>query len=293
MSRGSEAISASIAGQLADFLLPPACAGCGGYLLPPRRVVAHAVVARPAVARPGLARSAESRPRMCPECRTRLRAPAHPRCPRCHAPRGTGVGSDRPCAGCHEWPPVLQAARSAVVLRPPADAIVHALKYGGWPELGAELAEWMVGLVRAEPKLLGGRPVVPVPSTQRRLRARGYDQARMLADKLAQETGGTLVDALARREGGESQVALHPGERLANVCGAFFLSSRESSEAIRGRDVLLVDDVLTTGATAGAAAEALGRGGAKTCGHPDVCPGHSRIGCSASDENEIDEQGDG
>lgn len=75
---------------------------------------------------------------------------------------------------------------------------------------------------------------------------------------------GTLVDALVRRDGG-SQVALHPGERRANVLRAFSRSSRrEISQSIRDRDGLLVDDVLTTGATSESAPEVLGSGGAQS-----------------------------
>ena len=228
-----------------DFVLPTACAGCAGYL--------------PSSGPPGRA------PRICWECRSRLRPAPHPRCPRCHAPRGTGLAQDRPCAECREWPDALVGARSAFLMRSPADALVHALKYGGWPELAGELAAWMIRLVEEEPELLGGRTIVPVPTTRKRLRARGYNQARMLADAVCRGLGETLVDALQRREGGGSQVVLHPGERRANVVGAFSVSyRRDVSKAIRDRDLLLVDDVLTTGATAGSAAEALRDGGARS-----------------------------
>ncbi|MEX1259077.1 MAG: phosphoribosyltransferase family protein [Gemmatimonadota bacterium] len=110
---------------------------------------------------------------------------------------------------------------------------------------------------------LAGVPIVPVPTTLRRLRDRGYNQAGVLAATVARATGGILLEALSRMEGGESQVALHPDERRANVKGAFLLRDSSAAE-IRGRDILLVDDVLTTGATAVAAAETLGAGGARS-----------------------------
>jgi ComF family protein len=154
------------------------------------------------------------------------------------------------------------AARAVALLADPADALVHALKYGGWPELGAELSSRMARVPLPDLPDLAGVPIVPVPTTRRRLRDRGYNQARVLAEGVARATGGILLEALWRREGGESQVALHPEERRANVKGAFLLHD-SLVERIRGRNVVLVDDVLTTGATAAAAAEALGAGGAR------------------------------
>lgn len=223
-----------------DLLLPPACAGCGAHLpregsRPPRRI--------------------------CPRCRTRLVAPAHPRCERCEAPQGTGRPPDRACPRCGDWPAVLRWARTAALLRPPADALVHALKYDGWPELGEEMGALMARIALPNGGSLAGRVLVPVPTTARRLRERGYHQAEVLARALAREGGGHLLPALVREGGGESQVALHPDERRTNVKGAFQL--RDSARRrIRGGEVVLVDDVLTTGATAIAAAEALVEGGA-------------------------------
>jgi ComF family protein len=101
--------------------------------------------------------------------------------------------------------------------------------------------------------------LVPVPTTPERLRARGYNQAAELARNLSPLTGFPVVEALVRRGGGPSQVALHPSQRRSNVRDAF----GERREArIRDRRVVLVDDVLTTGATALAAAGVLHRGGA-------------------------------
>jgi ComF family protein len=110
---------------------------------------------------------------------------------------------------------------------------------------------------------LRGVPVIPVPTTRRRLRERGYNQAEVLASGVADASGSLLVHALFRRDGGESQVALHPEERRANVKGAFQLRDSEA-KWIQGRDVVLVDDVLTTGATACSAAETLCEGGVRS-----------------------------
>lgn len=234
-------MSGGVTGLL-DLLLPPACAGCG------------------------VALSRGSRgPRICPGCRSRLRHPPHPRCPRCHAPRGTGLPPERPCPECTPWPDELAWARSGFVLAEPAGKLVHALKYGGWPELSGEMA----GLLAPRDVIPGevppDAPLVPVPTTPSRERERGYNQARLLARALAERTGRPVVEALARRDGGETQVFLHPSERQANVLRAFFLQD-DGRREVEGREVILVDDVLTTGATAGAAARVLAAGGARRVG---------------------------
>ena len=234
--------------RVVDFLLPPACAACGGPVsLTPSRGAG------------GFERAHRSR--VCPGCALRLRALPHPRCGRCDAPRGTGLRPDRECAECRDWPPVLVSARSVAILEFPADRLVHGLKYGGWPSLAVDLGGKMAGLLDPPRGDLPAPLLVPVPTTPGRLRARGYNQARLLAEEVARRVGGTLLDVLVRADRGGSQVALQRDERRANVQGAFSVR-REAAAPIRGREVFLVDDVLTTGATASAAALALAEGGA-------------------------------
>jgi len=102
--------------------------------------------------------------------------------------------------------------------------------------------------------------VVPVPTTRLRVRRRGYNQALLLARSVAERLGLDLVEALLRTRGGATQVALHPSQRRANVRGAF-QAREEAFPGLRGVHVLLVDDVLTTGATAVAAATELALAG--------------------------------
>jgi len=139
------------------------------------------------------------------------------------------------------------------VLAAPVEDLVHALKYEGWPELadtmGRELAK--IRLPDDDRSSL----VVPVPTTSKRRRLRGYNQAELLAESLAACTGRPLRRALERRSEGRSQTALTPAERRENVRGVFVPSATEGD--IAGARVLLVDDVLTTGATASEAATAL------------------------------------
>lgn len=223
------------------FLLPLRCLGCGTHVADPP----------------------EGRPLepLCLGCRMRLRLPPAPRCPRCDLPRGTG--RDRPalCGRCDDWPDVLVGAVSGAALESPADVLVQALKYGGWRLAAGPMADRIAPrlrtIVRSGPALL-----VPVPTTARRVRTRGYNQSRILAEALARRLHLDVVDALVRRPAASSQVALPMDERRANVSGAF----EPGPDAHRIGALfhtILVDDVLTTGATAGAAAEALARLGAK------------------------------
>jgi ComF family protein len=103
--------------------------------------------------------------------------------------------------------------------------------------------------------------VVPVPTTARRVRQRGYNQAELLADAFSSVLGLGVVGAIRRTGGGATQVALHPSQRRANVKGVFGARAR-FFRRVRGVHVLLVDDVLTTGSTAAAAATELARMGA-------------------------------
>lgn len=224
--------------ELGRLLLPPRCLGCRG----PVPVESEALV--------------------CAGCRGRFLEAPWPRCPRCHFPRGTGRVESEDCLACRDWPPALVAARWAVVLEPPADALVHGLKYEGWRRLAAPMARRMSRISRPSPGV-GSPLVVPVPTTRARRRKRGYNQARLLAEAYAADRGEPLALLLERRQDRArqvTQVSLHPDERRANVREAFRV--RPGTEAsCRDRWVVLVDDVLTTGATAGAAAETLERAG--------------------------------
>jgi ComF family protein len=144
------------------------------------------------------------------------------------------------------------------VLAPPVDDLVHALKYEGWPELAALMGRELARI--SLPPADASGVVVPVPTTAKRRRARGYNQAELLAEALAACTARQVRHALARHSEGRSQTALTPTERRENVRGVF--GPGPASHGIVGARVLLVDDVLTTGSTACEAAVTLASLGA-------------------------------
>jgi len=142
-------------------------------------------------------------------------------------------------------------------------AALHDLKYAGERRLAEPLGVAMARRwVRAGS---GADLVVPVPIHAERERRRGYDQAALIATVAAQRLGLPLALALERRRATVAQFELGRGERAANVAGAFRprSSDRRAARAVVGRWVLLVDDVVTTGATLAACAAALERAGAR------------------------------
>lgn len=220
-----------------DLLLPAGCAACRTWI-------------------PG----GRGAPLVCARCRSRLRVASWPRCPRCHAPLGARRAEGPDCFECRTWPAALAWTRYAFVLEPPADDLVHALKYEGWKELAEPMGRALALL--APPEGWEEAVLVPVPTTARRLARRGYDQAELLARKVAAVRGVPLAQALARLGDAGSQTALSPQERRDNVRHAF--APGPGAGEVHGARVLLVDDVLTTGATASEAALTLTAFGARS-----------------------------
>ncbi|MFQ5817640.1 MAG: ComF family protein [Terriglobia bacterium] len=147
--------------------------------------------------------------------------------------------------------------------------LLHLFKYNRVTPLARPLARLLAGGVHQEPALRQVDAVVPVPLHPRRERARGYNQAELLARELARELALPLEPSLlARIRDTASQTGLTPRQRRENVRGAFAVpapsvrTGRPAASQLKGKRILLIDDVATTGATLSACARTLKRAGA-------------------------------
>jgi ComF family protein len=197
---------------------------------------------------------------LCPTCWSKLAFIAPPYCPRLGIPfaydPGPGILSMQAIAD----PPAYQRARAAVRYDDVARKLVQAFKYGDRIDLSPLLGRWMS---RAGRDLFAGADaLVPVPLHWRRLWARRFNQSAALAEAISRESGIAVAHAPLRRvKATAQQVGLSRAERATNVQGAFRVAPAAKRE-VAGRRLILIDDVLTSGATSDACARALLRAGA-------------------------------
>jgi ComF family protein len=189
---------------------------------------------------------------LCPDCFRRLREQLITErivCPSCLQRRT--LFADGICSHCRGKDNEKLAAHSLAHYEEPLMQLIHALKYGGVPLLAADLGE-LLALGSAD--LEGEYLVTWVPLSFRRWLQRGYNQAELLARAFARYTGRQPIALLCKTRHNRRQARLHSRERRENARGVYGLLS---AEAARGKRILLVDDVLTTGATSLACAEVL------------------------------------
>lgn len=234
-----------LARGLADLLLPRACACCRQSL------------------------AADASDLVCGTCWARLDVFPEPSCPRCGHPRvlppGVSANVDAgapppfgPCRWCDRLPATVRAVRSVARMdRGTAGAIVHALKYAGWQDVARTMGRRMARTAWPSDVLAERAAVLPVPLAPVRERERGFNQSRLLAAEVARQWGIPLWDDVLRRtRATRSQTQLTPSERTRNVSSAFDIVPGAIAR-LRGRHLVIVDDVITTAATLNAATEVL------------------------------------
>lgn len=215
--------------SLADFIYPPICYGCDVEM------------------EDGL---------VCEGCRLALFTHELAVCPNCGRPCTRTADT---CGQC-KTPFSLSRVRALGLYVPPFDKLVQAFKYSGKTKVGEVLGLALVALVQQDEVLKAADAVCPIPLHPARLRERGFNQSLLLAAAMSMSTRIPLVESLTRTRYTPTQTTkTSPEKRLKNVKGAFQI---RPGAGIAGKTVLLVDDVMTTGATLDQAAQALLKGGA-------------------------------
>jgi len=221
-----------------DLVFPPRCPLCGG-----------------ALAEQG---------GLCASCWSGLELPGQPACGQCHRPLTHDHGDGARCGDCIEAAPLHDGVAAGAVYNPASRKLVLALKNNGRLALAPMLARMIAARLTTQftgeigPDWL----VVPVPLHRWRLWRRGFNQSALLAREVAKLTGARLhVDALQRVRPTKKLRGMDAQERRAMLAGAIAVHWRRGG-VLQGRKVLLIDDVLTSGATTDACIEALRGGGA-------------------------------
>lgn len=217
--------------HVADFALPPRCAGCGTLVAEDHR--------------------------FCATCWDSLHFLGPPWCAGCNVPFAFDRGEGALCAECLQNPPRHAGVRAAVAYGPVARDLALRLKYGGRIAFAETMALRMRRLVPSDAEVL-----VPVPLHRWRIWSRGFNQAALIADALAKLSGVPQDrDVLLRKRQTTLLRGLGGRQRALAVAGAFAVVA---PDRLKGRAVVLVDDVYTSGATADACTRVLLRAGARS-----------------------------
>jgi ComF family protein len=229
-------LSGRVSRTVLDAVLPPRCLKCGAILS----------------AAQGL----------CPDCWRKLTWLGAPCCACCGQPFPFESGEDSLCGACLQRRPAYDRARAVFRYDDESRDLVIGLKHADRTESVPALAGWMS---RAGAALLeSAELIVPVPLHWTRLATRRFNQAGLLAQAIGRNAGlPVLPEALGRRRATRSQGHLGRLARFRNVKGAIAVSERYAT-AVTHRRILLIDDVITTGATVESAAKALISAGART-----------------------------
>lgn len=227
---------ARVAGAAAlDLVVPPVCVACE------RRIA--------------------SRDALCAGCWRAIRFIRAPLCDRLGIPLPYATGGRQISAAAAQHPPPYDRARAVGEFDGVMRDLVHRLKYGDRQHARSLFGRWLV--LAADGLLEGADLIVPVPMHWRRLLARRFNQAALLAGEVAARTAIAFEPRLIERiKPTRSQTELSAAERERNLAGAIRVRPGASGR-LEGRNVILVDDVITTGTTVGVCARVLKRAGAR------------------------------
>jgi len=220
---------------LLDYALPPRCASCG------------AIVSQPGT--------------FCTDCWASITFLGEPMCACCgdDLPAAMGVGAL--CGACLATPPPYARVRAVLRYGDVGRAVAHRLKYGRRLSLARVMAMHMARLIPED--MSAHALLVPVPLHRWRIWSRGFNQAALIARHLGKRTDIPIeVDLLRRTRHTPPLHSLNMRERARTVSGAFALAP-DAGERLKGRTVILIDDIWTTGATATACARLLRKAGAE------------------------------
>jgi len=219
--------------RVLDFFLPRLCLFCGG-------VVAE-----------------EAQAAVCPDCEGKIEWVGSPVCPCCGLVFPSREGEDRLCGSCITDPPPFARARAAAVYEGPVATAIKRFKFARQMAYLPVLQHWLQQ-PRGRELVDDADLLIPVPLHPRRLQYRGFNQALLLARAFPDAKVGR--EMLARVRHTVPQIGLNPKERRDNVHRAFAVPRPQE---VKGKNVLLVDDLFTTGATVRECARVLRRAGAR------------------------------
>jgi ComF family protein len=239
--------AAALFSALCDAVFPRKCLGCGRF----------------ADQAPGAARGAVSdllrplQPYFCPQCLWGVVPLEPPFCTRCGVMFAGRAGESHVCGRCLEEPPPFRMARAAFVYDQSLIDVIHSFKYKGKSRLARPLGRLLLGAFNRFWDSERVDLILPVPLHPKRLRARGFNQSLLLAREWVRaglSPAPVAAGLLKRAVATPPQTGLRRAERETNVRGAFTL---RRAERVVDRAVLLIDDVITSGATVGACARLL------------------------------------
>ena len=218
--------------RIIEFALPPRCPGCGLVV--------------------------EDEHQFCLQCWQSLNFLGEPCCARCALPFDYDAGEAAECGSCISDPPSFDRLRAAVAYADIPRTVALKLKYSGRPGVAGTLAHFM----RRHLDEADGAILVPVPLHRWRIWKRGYNQSALIATALSRRSGIPAdLFLLERIKATPPLKGLGRQERAQAVRGAFRISAA-AKQRVKGRTIILVDDVYTSGATANACAKVLKRAGA-------------------------------